>query len=228
MGPEAEGGDEGDPGPERHQLFDGFGVVDGHDRFKGVGGKIFFQQISLDDLSCPGARFPSNEGNLSECVERDRPGRWEKGMLEGVDENEAVVIQELPVEGDPLSPCRLPFYQPQIDFRGFEVMENLVGVGDGQTRGNPGVRPKKLREKGRQEVCSDGHGGPDPEMALRRVLEWANHLPGFLHLLDDRSGQRKELSAGLRQEDLLSRAFEEADLQIFFEGFDLKAHRRLG
>ena len=107
-------------------------------------------------------------------------------------------------------------------------MENLVSVGDGQTRGNPGVCPKKLREKGRQEVCSDGHGGPDPEMALRGVLERANHLPGFLHLLDDRSGQRKELSAGLRQEDLLSGAFEEADLQVFFEGFDLKADRRLG
>lgn len=78
-------------------------------------------------------------------------------MLEGVDENEAVVIQKFPVEGDPLGSCRLPFYQPQIDFRGLEVMENLVSVGDGQTRGNSGVRPKKLSEKGRQEVCSDGH-----------------------------------------------------------------------
>jgi hypothetical protein len=107
-------------------------------------------------------------------------------------------------------------------------MENLMGVGDGQTRGNPGVLPKKLGQKGRQEVCSNGHGGPDPEMALRCVLERANHLPGLLHLLDDRSGQRKELSSGFRQEDLLARPFEEADLQIFFQGFDLKAHCRLG
>ena len=81
MGPEAEGGDEGDPGPERHQLFDGFGVVDGHDRFKGVGGKIFFQQISLDDLSCPGARFPSNEGNLSECTRSLFPDEGAPGRL---------------------------------------------------------------------------------------------------------------------------------------------------
>ena len=112
MGPEAEGRDEGDSGPQCHQLLDGFGVVDGHDRFKGVGGEILFQQLSLDDLSCPGARFPPNEGNLSKCVERHRSRRGEKGMIEGVDENEAVVIQEFPVEGDSLSACRLPFYKP--------------------------------------------------------------------------------------------------------------------
>jgi hypothetical protein len=109
MGPEAEGRDKGDPGSQRHELFDGFGVVDGHDRFKGVGGKIFFQQLPLDDLSCSGARLPSNEGNLSEYVERDRSGRGEKGMVKGVDEDKSVVIQEFPVKGDPLSPCRLSF-----------------------------------------------------------------------------------------------------------------------
>jgi hypothetical protein len=185
-------------------------------------------QGELDDVARAGAALSHDEGNFSEGADGDGDFGGARLMGPGIaapdDEDHAILKEAL---AEDFAAGDGAFDEAEVNLALRESFDDVFGVGAGDGGLDARMLIEKRAEHAGKDVLCNGHGGADAEGAGGFAAEAIEGGAGFIGEASAFAGIAEEDGAGVGEANAAFAAVEQGGGQLFFEGANLLAHRRL-